>query len=305
MGCVSRCRAATGCAAIAAQEDARIASLVPLWKNGYVDEPEFRRDLYRGTARYYDRFRVPYPSTLIDDLLGRAEVNGEGRLLDLACGTGQISFAMHRSFAEVWAVDQEPDMVAVGRERAEEAGVRNIRFVTSSAEDLLAPEESFGLVAIGNAFHRLRREIVARNARRWLRPGRYLALLWSETPWHGAASWQQALSATLDRWMNKVNAHNRVPPGWEQVRAERPDREVLQEAGYQMVGSYQFPIAYEWTPEALVGLVYSTSFLPHEVVADLADDFEEDLRRELTSRDPTGQLSQTIEFAYELARCPT
>jgi hypothetical protein len=50
---------------------------------------------------------------------------------------------------------------------------------------------------------------------------------------------------------------------------------------------------------------YSTSFLPHEVVADLADDFEEDLRRELTSRDPTGQLSQTIEFAYELARCPT
>jgi ubiquinone/menaquinone biosynthesis C-methylase UbiE len=269
-----------------------------------VDGHEFRKDLYRGTARYYDRFRVPYPSALIDDLLGRAEANGEGRLLDLACGTGQISFAMHRSFEEVWAVDQEPDMIGVVREKAEEAEARNVRFVTSTAEDLVAPEESFGLVAIGNAFHRLRREIVAQNARRWLRPGRYLALVWSETPWHGEAPWQQALSATLDRWTSTVNAQDRVPPGWEQIRAERPDREVLQAAGFQMVGSYEFPIAYQWTPEALVGLVYSTSFLPYEVVADLADDFEEDLRRELTSSEPTGQLSQTIRFAYELARCP-
>ena len=272
--------------------------------NGCVDELEFRKDLYRGTARYYDRFRVPYPSALIDDLLGRAEVNGEGRLLDLACGTGQISFAMHRSFEEVWAVDQESDMVGVGREKAEESGVRNVRFLTSTAEDLVAPEESFDLVAIGNAFHRLRRETVARETRRWLRPGRYLALLWSETPWHGEAAWQQAMSATFDRWMTKVNAHDRVPPGWEHDRAERPDRDVLEAAGFRMVGSYQFPTAYQWTPEALIGLVYSTSFLSHEVLADLADDFEADLRRELTSSDPTGQLAQTIGFAYELARCP-
>jgi len=42
----------------------------------------------------------------------------------------------------------------------------------------------------------------------------------------------------------------------------------------------------------------------YEVLGDLADAFEEDLRRELTSSDPTGQLAQTIGFAYELARCP-
>ena len=166
-----------------------------------MDEPEFRQDLYRGTAHYYDRFRVPYPSALIDDLLDRAEVSGEGRLLDLACGTGQISLAMQSSFKEVWAVDHEPDMIGVVRENAEEAGIHNISFWTSSAEDLLAPEASFDLVAIGNAFHRLHRETVALCARRWLRPGRYLALLWSRAPWRGEAPWQQAMSATLDRWM--------------------------------------------------------------------------------------------------------
>ncbi|HXQ19834.1 MAG TPA: methyltransferase domain-containing protein [Acidimicrobiales bacterium] len=269
-----------------------------------MDDPGFRKDLYRGTARYYDRFRVPYPSALIDDLLARAEVEGGGRLLDLACGTGQISFALHGSFEEVWAVDQEPDMISVGREKAEEAGVRHIRFLTARAEDVVAPEQSFDLVAIGNGFHRVHRELVARNARRWLRPGRCLALLWSWPPDHGEAPWQQAMSATIDRWKIKVKAHDRIPPDWERVRADRPDGVVLQGAGFQVIGSYQFPIAYQWTPEALVGFVYSTSLLSKEVLADLADEFEEDLRRELTSSDPTGQFFQTIEFAYELARSP-
>jgi SAM-dependent methyltransferase len=57
-------------------------------------DPEFRRDLYRGTARDYDRFRVPYPQALIDDLAGRSGADGQGRLLDLACGTGQVTFAL-------------------------------------------------------------------------------------------------------------------------------------------------------------------------------------------------------------------
>ena len=139
------------------------AASVPIWrKSGTgvetdgrrdVSDPQYRTDLFRGTAHHYDRFRLPYPSALIDDLLQRTETNGEGWLLDLACGTGQITFAMHASFREVWAVDQEPDMIAVARERAERAGVRNVRFLASTAEDLVAPEESFDLVAIGNAFH--------------------------------------------------------------------------------------------------------------------------------------------------------
>ena len=57
-------------------------------------DAEFRRDLYRGTAGYYDRFRVPYPAGLVGDLADRTGADGTGRLLDLACGTGQLSFAL-------------------------------------------------------------------------------------------------------------------------------------------------------------------------------------------------------------------
>ena len=50
--------------------------------------------------------------------MGRTGPSGRGRLLDLACGTGQLAFALRSPFAEVWAVDQEPDMVAVVRSKA-------------------------------------------------------------------------------------------------------------------------------------------------------------------------------------------
>jgi hypothetical protein len=37
--------------------------------------PQFRPDLYQGTAQYYDRYRVPYPASLLDDLVARAGVS--------------------------------------------------------------------------------------------------------------------------------------------------------------------------------------------------------------------------------------
>jgi hypothetical protein len=39
--------------------------------NGEMPDLEFRRDLFRGTTRYDERFRVPYPQSLIDDPAAR------------------------------------------------------------------------------------------------------------------------------------------------------------------------------------------------------------------------------------------
>jgi len=193
---------------------------------------------------------------LITDLAGRSGARGGGRLLDLAYGTGQLSFALHSYFEEVWAVDQEPGMVDLAREKAEAAGAGHIRFLTSAAEDLAAPEESFDLITVGNAFHRLRREAVAASILRWLRPGGFLALVWGGLPWDGEAPWQQVLSATMQRWRTRMADDSRIPPGYDQQRRERPDLAVLRGSGFQFAGSYQFPTAHEWTPETLAGFLF-------------------------------------------------
>jgi len=226
------------------------------------DDPAFQPNLYRGTSEYYDRFRVVYPVPMIEDLAIRAELTGSGRLLDLACGTGQITFAMADRFAEVWAVDEERDMVDVVQQKALTLGTRPIRAICAGAATLAVPSEFFELVGVGNAFHRLDREPVTALILDWLRPGGCVALLWSTMPWMGDRDWQQAFSSILETWKSRTASSERIPEGWERARSNRPDAMILGQAGFDLVGSYRFPTDHRWTIPDLIGNIYSTSFLP-------------------------------------------
>ncbi len=259
---------------------------------------EFRRDLYRGLAADYDRYRLRYPQALIEHLSDQTAVHPPGRLLDLACGPGPLTFALHDRFAETWAVDAEPGMIDVVRAKA--SGMPDILPVTCAAEELSAPEGSFDLVVVGNAFHRLRRTAVANLVYGWLRPGGHLALAWTDAPWNGDAPWQGALRESMRRWQPA----DRIPAGYEQDRRERPDAAVLAEAGFELVGSHEFTIAHEWTVHTITGFMLATSVLSRAALGASVPDFEADLRRELLARSPDGTFRQTLSFNYELARRP-
>ncbi len=168
-------------------------------------------------------------------------------MLDLACGTGQLAFPLRHWFAEVWAVDQEPDMVEVVRAKAAAAEAPNFRPVVSSAETLSAPPEYFELAIIGNAFHRLDRNLAAGRIFSWLQPGGHLALCWSPQPWTGGQTRQRALAAALDRWKAALGAGHRIPAGWEEARSRRPDSEVLSDARFELAGSHELAIEHRWT----------------------------------------------------------
>jgi len=264
----------------------------------------FAADLYRGSAGYYDRYRLPYPEAMLADLAARAGVCGRGRLLDLACGTGQLAFPLRRWFAEVWAVDREPDMVELVRAKAAAEGAGGIRPVVSDAETLHAERDYFELAVIGNAFHRLDRDLVAGRILGWLKPGGHLALCWSSGPWAGGEGWQRALAATVDRWQSALGAADRVPAGWDLARQRRPDLQVLSGAGFEAAGRREFAVEHRWTLAELAGYIRSTSVLPAAVLGDQADAFDADLAARLGPHGDGGAFTETVSFAYELARKP-
>jgi SAM-dependent methyltransferase len=270
-----------------------------------VIDPVFRPDLYRGTARAYDEFRLPYPADLVADLAARTGADGTGRLLDLACGTGKVAIALAASFAEVWAVDQEPDMIDVARHKAAAAGAAaKFRFLVCDAAELSAPAGYFDLITIGNAFHRLRRTVVAQESLGWLRPGGFLALLWGGTPTHDDAPWQRTLAALMQRWQDRPGAQARIPASYTADRSARPDLQILATAGFELAGRYSVPLSHDWTADELAGFVASSSVLSAAALGDDAAEFDADLRRELAACQPDGRFSQHTEVAYELARRP-
>jgi SAM-dependent methyltransferase len=268
------------------------------------DEVRFAPDLYRGSAGYYDRYRLPYPEAMLADLVRRAGVSGRGRLLDLACGTGQLAFPLRRWFTEVWAVDSEPDMVAAVRAKAAAAGAGEVRPVVSSAETLRAEPGHFELAVIGNAFHRLDRDLVAHRVFGWLEAGGHLALCWSSGLWAGEADWQRALAATVADWTAALGAEGRVPSGWDLARQRRTDAEVLSGAGFELTGRQEFAVEHRCSLAELAGYIRSTSVLPVPVLGGQAAAFDADLAARLGPYSEDGTFGQTVSFACDLARKP-
>jgi SAM-dependent methyltransferase len=101
--------------------------------------------VFRGTARYYTRYRPAYPPELIERLAAAAGLDGTGRLLDLGTGPGLLAVALAPHVGEVVAVDPEPEMLA--------ELPSGIRAVHARAEDVDESRGTFRLVTIGRAFH--------------------------------------------------------------------------------------------------------------------------------------------------------
>ena len=133
------------------------------------------------------------------------------------------------------------------------------------------------MAVIGNAFHRLPREIVAGRVHGWLEPGGFLALCWSSGTQAGPLDWQLAFGALLSRWQSALGGGGRVPANWDQARRQRPDAVVLSGAGFELVGRPEVLAEHRWTLPELAGFARTLSILPAAALADHAAAFDDAL----------------------------
>lgn len=106
-------------------------------------------------------------------VLEAASVRPGDRVLDLGCGTGQLSLPMAAEGAEVLAVDISPAMVARLEEEATDLKGK-LEARACPIEDLDLPAGSFDMVVSSYALHHLRdgeKAEAVRKAFSWLRPG--------------------------------------------------------------------------------------------------------------------------------------
>lgn len=262
-------------------------------------EPAFRRDLYKGTAADYDRYRLPYPAELGDWIAAELSLDGSGRLLDLGSGTGHVARALRPSFAQVVALDAEPEMVDYGRARSERDG-DGIEWRLGRAEDAEFPDASFDVVAAGNAFHRFDRPVVVAKASHWLERDGAIGLLWGGGPSEGEAAWERVLSSVTEEWMHRTGAAARVPQGWQ--REGNPHEAVLRDAGFDRFVEYGLVVRHTWTLDDIVGFLRSTSFASRSAMGGDAEAFEHAVRRALLEADESGTYEQDIGFRAQIAR---
>jgi demethylmenaquinone methyltransferase/2-methoxy-6-polyprenyl-1,4-benzoquinol methylase len=131
-------------------------------------------------------------------------------ILDMAGGTGDIAFRLARHGAHVTVADINPEMLAVGRERAKKRGIEGLVWAEENAEALSFADKSFDAYTIAfgirNVTHVQR---ALEEAHRVLkRGGRFFCLEFSTTLWPGFAEIYDTYSHKVVPKIGKALAHD-------------------------------------------------------------------------------------------------
>jgi ubiquinone/menaquinone biosynthesis C-methylase UbiE len=109
------------------------------------------------------------------DLLGLKKTD---TIADIGAGTGYFTFRIAHQVAKVYAVDVQPEMLAMMAKRQSENGIDNIERILGEPQDPHLPEGTIDLVLMADAYHEFEfpREMM-QGIVRGLKPGGRVAQL--------------------------------------------------------------------------------------------------------------------------------
>ena len=122
-----------------------------------------------------------------DRFVARVKPRPGEMILDMAGGTGDIAFRLQKHGALVTVSDINPDMLAVGMERAEERDIGGLSWSEQNAEELSFDSNSFDAYTIAFGIRNVTHiDKALKEAHRVLkRGGRFFCLEFSTTTWPG------------------------------------------------------------------------------------------------------------------------
>lgn len=233
---------------------------------------------FESTETYYARYRPDYGEDVVGYLRDRYDLDGDARVLDLGCGTGQLAVPLAAHAGTVIGMDPNETMLVHARERAARAGVENVRWVHGADADLadadLAEDlEPLRLTTIGRAFHRMDQSRTLDRLYDLTEPGGGVALV-NDAEWftRGTMAWQDAVYDLTSDYLDDL------PERTGPVTYDDPWDETVAAHGFEDVETRTFTGEREWTADGVVGYVFSLSYCSPKAFGEREDAFEVDLR---------------------------
>ena len=102
-------------------------------------------------AAEYDRHRPAYPDELVDQACRAAGIGGGDLVLEVGCGSGQLTRSLVGRGLRVTALEPGTNLISLARQNL--AGAGEVEFVNARFEDVPLPHERFRAVFSASAFH--------------------------------------------------------------------------------------------------------------------------------------------------------
>jgi ubiquinone/menaquinone biosynthesis C-methylase UbiE len=126
-------------------------------------------------AVQYDRNRPRYPEELIDRACQVAEIESGDHVLELGCGSGQLTRALAARGLHVTAVEPGEQLIALAKQNVRGPGAA--QFINARFEDAELAKGYYKAVFCASAFHWIDPDVSWRKTADLLSPGGVLALI--------------------------------------------------------------------------------------------------------------------------------
>ncbi len=123
------------------------------------------------TALQYAKFRDIYPKEMYDKLYDLGVGAQNSSWLDLGTGTGVLPLNLYQFGANITGIDISNEQIEVAKSLAIDRNIKNIHFITSSAENTKFPDSSFDCITAAQCFWYFDREKIINEISRLIKPG--------------------------------------------------------------------------------------------------------------------------------------
>ncbi len=184
---------------------------------GYAEVDETEKtamvgQVFSNVARKYDVMNDAMSAGMHrlwkDKFVRRIKPRSGEHILDMAGGTGDIAFRMQKQGAFITVADINPDMLAVGMERAVDRDIDHLSWSEQNAETLSFDSNSFDAYTIAFGIRNVTQiDLALKEAHRVLkRGGRFFCLEFSTNVWPGFSQAYDAYSHKLVPKLGKLIA---------------------------------------------------------------------------------------------------
>jgi protein-L-isoaspartate O-methyltransferase len=107
--------------------------------------------VFNEVAIEYDRNRPTYPDALVDQACEVADIRPGDRVLEIGCGTGQLTRSLLARGLRVTALEPGDQLIGLAEENLKDAG--DVELVHARLEDMRPPREPYEAVFSASAIH--------------------------------------------------------------------------------------------------------------------------------------------------------